>query len=319
MRLISLAAALLCLAAPAETGWAAKPKAPPPDPSAPLLVTVTDLGVKTKCAEQDNVYASMTAPDVRRFEAIARHPAYGKDLKADNYKADFNDCPSFSGAKDFKFTPRTRVLYEDADVKFVGVTYGGYWRPEVVDVEVAGVQDRGFHLLQMFIKHGDDVQEALVLHAADGYWRLRPLPLPQFGGAVYGSSFLVGPVEESTRPYVRIRKVTIDPQARSFHLDYVKGGSADLTVAKADHEELRLAVSLAPPVRKGPFLALRSMYVADDNADAAELHVTGGPRSRNLPAVGFGQLQGTTIRFSRSVVSRHNTSAPDISFEKFGR
>jgi hypothetical protein len=281
------------------------------------MVTVRDKGVKTACAEEDNVYATLTGP-VQTFEVTARHPAYGKALKADNYQADFSGCApkAFDGKKDYPFTPRTVVLYEDEKVRIDGVTYGGYWRPDVVEVEVAGKKDRGFHLLQLFIKHGADVQEALVLHDADGYWRLRPLPLPQFGGAVYGSSFLVGPVEESTRPYVRIRKVTIDPKALSFHLDYVKGGAADLTVVKVDHEALRLAVSLDPPVAKLPFLALRSMYVADDNADTAELKVT-GPKNRLMPPVGFGQLQASPITFGRSVVSRHNTSAPDITFEKF--
>jgi hypothetical protein len=313
MRLIPVVAALLILASPALAG-----KRPPPPPPLPAgTVVVTDLGVKTKCAEEDNVYASVAAPDVRGFQVTASQPAYGKDLKADNYKADFTDC-HFNGAKNYKFTPRTAVLYDDDKVRIVGVTYGGYWRPDVVDVEVDGKHDRGFHLLQLFIKHGDDVQEALVLHAADGYWRLRPLPLPQFGGAVYGSSFLVGPVEESTRPYVRIRKVTIDPRALSFHLDYLKGGGADLRVVKIDHEVLKMAVSLTPPVKKAPFLALRSMYVAEDNADAAELHVT-GLHGRTLPAVGFGQAQATAFRFGRSVASRHNTSAPDITFENFER
>jgi hypothetical protein len=285
--------------------------------AAPVAVTVADKGVKTTCAEEDNVYAVMTAPGVRSFEASARHPAYGKDLKADNYKADFSGCKpaAFDGKKDYPFTPRTVVLYEDDKVRIDGVTYGGYWRPEVVDVEVAGRTDKGFHLLQLFIKHGSDVQEALVLHDADGYWRLRPLPLPQFGGAVYGSSFLVGPVEETTRPFVRIRKVTIDPQAMRFHLDYVLGGSADLTVTKIDHEELRAEIALSPPVKGAPFLALRSMYVAPDNGDTAELRVDG----KTWEAVGFGEKTGASISFARSVPSRHNTSAPDLTFSDFER
>ena len=78
------------------------------------------------------------------------------------------------------------------------------------------------------------------------------------------------------------------------------------------------AVSLTPPVRKAPFLALRSMYVAEDDADTAELHVTGA-HGRTLPPVGFGQVQATAFRFGRSVVSRHNTSAPDLTFETFER
>jgi hypothetical protein len=301
MRIPLIAALLILLAVPAL--------------AAPVAVTVKDKGVKTACAEEDNVYAVVSAPAVKRFEVAARHPAYGEALKTDNYKADFSGCQqqTFNGQKDYPFTPRTVVLYEDDKIRIDGVTYGGYWRPDVVEVEVAGKTDRGFHLLQLFVKHGADVQEALVLHDADGYWRLRPLPLPQFGGAVYGSSFLVGPVEESTRPYVRIRKVTIDPKTLNFHLDYAKGGSADLAVTRLDHEELRLKVKLDPPVSGGPFLALRSMYVAPDNADTAELRVDGASRT----AVGFGEVAGRSISFARSVPSKHNTSAPDISFEKF--
>ena len=282
--------------------------------AAPVSVTVHDKGVKTTCAEEDNVYAVITGKGVSSFEATARQPAYGKALKTDNYEADFSGCHEQSnGEKDYPFTPRTVVLYEDAKVRIDGVTYEGYWRPDVVEVEVAGKKDRGFHLLQLYIKHGKDVQEALVLHDADGYWRLRPLPLPQFGGGVYGSSFLVGPVEETTRPFVRIRKVTIDPKAMRFHLDYRKGGSADVQVVRIDREELRAKVTLSPPVNGGPFLALRSMYVAPNNADTAELRVDGKTR----PVVGFGQATGRSLSFARSRPSRHNTSAPDITFSDF--
>ena len=285
----------------------------------PVAVTVKDKGVKTTCAEEDNVYAVMTGP-AQSFQITARQPAYGKALKADNYKADFSGCrpQTFDGRKDYPFTPRTVVLYEDDKVRIVGVTYGGYWRPDVVDVEVAGRKDRGFHLIQLFMKHGSDVQEVLVLHDADGYWRLRPLPLPQFGGAVYGSSVLVGPVEESTRPFVQIRKVTIDPKALRFHLDYRLGGSADLTVTKVDHEELQMKVEFDRAVRHAPFLALRSMYVAPDNADTAEIHWTNPRGERNSDtAVGFDTENVTAVSFERSVPSQHNTSAPDILFSKF--
>jgi hypothetical protein len=301
MRTPALAIALALIAGPAL--------------AAPVSVTVHDKGVKTTCAEEDNVYATITGKGVTRFTATARQPAYGKALKTDNYEADFSGCKTqaFNGEKDYPFKPRTVVLYEDDKVRIDGVTYGGYWRPDVVEVEVAGRKDRGFHLLQLYIKHGKDVQEALVLHDADGYWRLRPLPLPQFGGGVYGSSFLVGPVEETTRPFVRIRKVTIDPRAMRFHLDYRKGGSAEVQVVRIDREELRAMVTLSAPVKGGPFLAVRSMYVAPDNADAAELRVDGKTR----PVVGFGKATGRSVSFARSVVSKHNTSAPDITFSDF--
>ena len=99
----------------------------------------------------------------------------------------------------------------------------------------------------------------------------------------------------------------------AFHLTYVQGGSADLKVIRVDHEELRMAVTLSPPVKGAPFVALRSMYVAPDNADTAELHAD----AKTFEAVGFGEQTAATIRFGRSVPSRHNTSAPDIIFEKF--
>jgi hypothetical protein len=289
-----------------------------PAVAAPVTVAVQDKGRVTRCAEEDNVYAVLTARAVRSFQVTARQPAYGPKLTENNYKADFRNC-SFSGAKDFKFKPRAPVvLYEDAHVKVMGITYGGYWRPERVAVDVAGRRDGGFHLLQLFIKHGKDVQEAVVLHAADGYWRLRPLPLPQFGGSVYGSSFLVGPVEETSRPFVRIREVRIDPKAMAFHLSFVKGGGASLTVKQVDHEQLRMAVMLDPPVAGAPFVALRSMYVAPDNADTALLDWRAPDGAeRSAPVVGFGKVDARAVSFVRTIPSQHNSAAPDLLFEGF--
>jgi hypothetical protein len=284
----------------------------------PVTVTVQDKGVKTLCAEEDNVDVALSAPRVRAFQVTARQPTYGAALTENNYKADFRNC-SFNGANDFKFKPREPVvLYEDANVKVMGITYGGYWRPERVKVDVAGRKDGGFHLIQLFIKHGADVQEAVVLHASDGYWRLRPLPLPQFGGSVYGSSFLVGPVEETSRPFVRIREVRIDPKAMSFHLSFVKGGEATLTVKQIDHEQLRVAVTLDPPVAGAPFVTLRSMYVAPDNADTAVLDWRAPDGTQHsAPVVGFGKVDAKAVSFVRTIPSQHNSAAPDLLFEGF--
>jgi hypothetical protein len=284
----------------------------------PVVVTVQDKGRATLCAEEDNVYATLTAPAVRSFQVTARQPAYGATLTQNNYQADFRNC-GINSAKDFKFKPREPVvLYEDDRVKVIGVTYGGYWRPGRVEVDVAGRKDGGFHLIQLFIKHGADVQEAVVLHALDGYWRLRPLPLPQFGGSVYGSSFLVGPVEETSRPFVRIREVRFDPKAMAFHLSFVKGGAATLTVKQVDREQLRMAVTLDPPVAGSPFLALRSMYVAPDNADTAVLDWRAPDGAeRSAPVVGFGEVDAKAVSFVRAIPSQHNSAAPDLLFEGF--
>ena len=232
--------------------------------AAPALVTVKDKGVKTDCAEEDNVYAVLSAPGLKSFEVQARHPAYGAALKQDTAKPNFKNCV-FQPQKDFPLTPRNVTLYRDGQVMIRGITYSGYWRPTSVRVDVAGRKDQGFTLIQFFQNEGKDWRESLVLHAPDGYWRLRPLPLPQFKGAVYGSSFLIGPVEAGR-----------------------------------------------------PFVALRSMYVAPDNADTAELHWTGANGERKVaPVVGFGAVQASAVGFEKSLPSLHNTSAPDIIFEKF--
>jgi hypothetical protein len=286
--------------------------------AAPAVVTVRDRGVKTQCAEEDNVYATLSAPGVRSFAVEARHPAYGAALTRDTYKPNFTDC-TFHPQFDFPLKPRKVVLYRDDKVMIRGVEYSSYWRPTLVKVEVAGRKDQGFTLIQLLQKEGKAWQESLVLHAPDGYWRLRPLPLPQFKGAVYGSSFLIGPVEESSRPYVRIAEVKVDPKARRFTVLFDKGGQASLTITSLDRQALKAKVELDPPVESGrPFVALRSMYVAPDNADAAELRWTAADGQMKVaPVVGFGEVKASAVGFAKSEPSRHNTSSPDILFSDF--
>jgi hypothetical protein len=302
--LVPLVAAFVLIAAPAL--------------AAPVLVTVKDKGVKTACAEEDNVYATLSAPGLRSFTVEARHPAYGAVLEHDTAKPNFTDC-TFQPQHDFPLKPRKVILFNDGKVMIRGITYSSYWRPSVVKVDVAGRKDQGFTLVQLLQKEKGAWQESLVLHAPDGYWRLRPLPLPQFKGAVYGSSFLIGPVEESSRPYVRITEVRIDPKARRFTILFDKGGQASLTITGLDHQALTARVELDPPVETGrPFVALRSMYVAPDNADTAELHwTTPDGQMKDTPVVGFGQVQASAVGFRKSTPSRHNTSAPDILFSDF--
>jgi hypothetical protein len=285
--------------------------------AAPLAVTVQDKGRPTLCAEEDNVYATLTGPSVRRFTAIARAPAYAARIRRDIRRPNFTNC-AITAAKDFAFTPRTVVLYRRGGVMVRGVTYPSYWRPEQVPVRVAGRDDKGFHLLQLFVHSRGRWQEVVVLHVADGYWRLRPLPLPRFREALYGSSFLVGPVEEAQRPFVRISRVEIEPQARRFQVWFAKGGGATLTVARVDRHGLTLEAALDPAVTGGPFLALRSMYVGPRNADTAQLRWTDPDGARHAaPAVGFGEVRAKSLRFARPLPSRHNTSAPDLAFQGF--
>jgi hypothetical protein len=286
--------------------------------AAPIAVDIRDKGRPTLCAEEDNVYATMSEASVRRFEVVARQPVYGPGLKTDIQKPDFAHC-AISAAHDFLFTPRTVTLYEDAKVMVRGVTYPRYWRPETVAVEVAGRGDSGFHLLQLFVKRGGEAQEVMVLHVADGYWRLRPLPLPQFKAAVYGTSFLIGPIEDSSRPFVRISKVTIDPATMTFRVAFAAGGEATVVLARVDRRAAHLTVALSDKAASGPmFAAIRSMYVQSDKADAARVtwRDQAGPWL-SAPVIGFEPIRASAVAFDRTIPSRHNTAAPDMVFEGF--
>jgi hypothetical protein len=285
--------------------------------AAPVAVSVEDKGRATLCAEEDNVYVGLSGPTVRRFEVAARQPVYGASLKSEVQKPDFSHC-AITAAHDFAFTPRKVTLYEDAKVMVRGVTYPRYWRPDQVEVEVAGRRDTGFHLLQIFIKRGGVAQEVMVLHLADGYWRLRPLPLPQFKTAVYGSSFLIGPIEESSRPFARIAKVTVDPKALTLRVQFARGGEGRVHLIQADRQETRLTVALDAQAASRPMIAaVRSMYVRPDKADAARVVWRAGDALASAPIIGFKPFTATAVRFDRTIPSRHNTAAPDLLFQRF--
>jgi hypothetical protein len=189
-----------------------------------------------------------------------------------------------------------------------------------VPVRVGARTDRGFHMLQIFRKEDGKALEALVLYPADGYWRIKPLPEERFGDGVYGSSFLLGPVEQGSRPVVDIASIRIVPKPLAIHLRFVGGGSAVAKVSEISRTRTALDVRLSSPTANArPFAVLRSMYVTPDNADVSEVRWRESPDAPeqvlSLPDV--KTLNGTHLRFGRNLPSRHNTSAPDIVFGDF--
>ena len=115
-------------------------------------------------------------------------------------------------------------------------------------------------------------EEVLVLYPTDGYWRARPLAPQNLRATAYGSSFLVGPVEEQGRPLVDLKDVAFDPASRTFSLSFARGGSATLRLDTLDQERIDLEVTLEPPVGQDqPFAALRSMHVSETNSDVAHV------------------------------------------------
>jgi hypothetical protein len=137
---------------------------------------------------------------------------------------------------------------------------------------------------------------------------------------VYGSSFVMGPVEQAGRPVARIASIAIETNPLAFKLRFANGAGAKVDVREISEARTTLDVAMKPGRKQGPrFAVLRSMYVAPDNADMSEVawRTTPGGAEQRKPLPEFRTLQAADVRFGRSVPSRHNTSAPDIRFGGF--
>jgi hypothetical protein len=256
---------------------------------------------------------------IAHFRIEALHPPYLGAIIADSTAPDFTNC-NISGAADYPFTPRTVRLFESTEAILVGHTFERFWRPDAVPFAVGAHEETGLHLVQLLVPWRGRWVEILVLYPADGYWRAKPLPPPSFDDTAYGSSFLVGPIENAGRPVVALRRIEFVPESRTFRLVFARGGEATVTVGEASGERLVLDVTLWPaagPAR--PFATLRSMHVTPEVADVALVEWRAGPDEpwRSKPILDLGREHADVVRFGRQAISRHNTSAPDLLFGPF--
>ena len=154
-----------------------------------------------------------------------------------------------------------------------------------------------------------------MVYPADGYWRVKPLPPPTLADSAYGSSFLFGPIEESTRPFVAIRSIAFEPATMTFRLAFRNEARGVLKVTAVTRASLSLALSLDPAVPADrPFAALRSMFVTPAQADVA---VAAWPEGKVAPILEFSRMNARSARFGRIAQSQHNLSAPDLVFDEF--
>jgi hypothetical protein len=271
----------------------------------------------TRCAEEDNVYVKVQAAGIHRFSIVAEHPHYVRAITTDSTAPDFTHC-DMSGDPRFRFTPLTTVLYEDHSIRLVGHRFDTFWRGEQVDFWVGDRNVPGLHLVQLLRKGERDI-EILVVYPADGYWRAKPLPPAQLPDSAYGSSFLIGPIEEDGRPLVRFRSLRFNPQGLRFDLQFADASRGRLSVVSDTREKTELSVELErASTAHSPFAALRSMFVTIDNSDAsiAQWNDASG-RQQRLPIMEFDRFRAVSGRFGRVEASRHNLSAPDHVFEQF--
>jgi hypothetical protein len=284
-----------------------------------LAVDVTNASEPVLCAEKDNVAVNFASPEVRAFRIEAAHPAYIGGLRQDRWEPDWTACEDISAETSAAPAWNKTTFYEDVEMWLTGFTIPNFWRKSAVTFRVGSRIERNIDLVQLWVRRNERAEEVLVLYPSDGYWRIRPLPPAHLGWSAYGSSFLIGPVEVQGRPIVDLKDVAFDPQTKSFALTFANGGRATVALDTLNYERVSLDVQLDKPVVGQPFGAMRSMYVTEFNADVARVAVREeNARSwREEPIMSFRSARATDIWMGRLVPSRHNTSAPDMIFNRF--
>src|SRR5262249_14549699 len=206
-------------------------------------VDVVNASAPTLCAEKDNVTLNFVSPAVRRFTVEAAHPPSIGTLANDRAAPAFRFC-AFAAAAAAPAPGRRGPIFESGDVELVGHKLPSFWRNSGVTVRVGDRVETGIHLLQLWTRYEERAEEVLVLYPPDGYWRARPLPPSHMRWSAYGSSFLIGPIEDEGRPFVDVHDVSFDPQTRSFRLGFARGGAATLRLRTLDHEPILLPPAL---------------------------------------------------------------------------
>jgi len=285
-----------------------------------LAVQVTNTSEPVLCAEKDNVAVNFASAQVRSFRIEAVHPAYMGALHQDRWEPDWTACEDISEETSAKPHPVMHTLYEDDQVRIMGLTFSEFWRPTETTVTIGDKVSRDIHLLQLLKKHKGKAEEVIAMYPGDGYWRIKPLPPQHLEWTAYGSSFIVGPVEMDRRPVANLKDVAFDPKAMRFTLTLAKGSTAHVAIVNLNEERMTLDVSFDQPIAGTPFATLRSMYVTEFNADVARIAVREEKaRSwREEMIMNFREATATDAWMGRLVPSRHNTSAPDMMFNRFG-
>ena len=287
--------------------------------AADISVAVQGRSEPEVCAEKDNVRIDIASPLVRRFQIAAVHPSFIGMIGRDRYQPDYTSCAMKAGEEFAAGTQRV-TFFETPRFWLVGYRLPDFWRPADVAVRVGPRVERGFALVQFWVRHRERAEEVLVVYPPDGYWRMRPLPPGDMRWSAYGTSFLIGPLETADRPVVALDEIAFDEQARAFTLRFRRGGSARVAIADISEDRIALDVTLDADVpRDTAFASLRSMYATQDNADASRI-AWRDPASKGWaesPVMDFAAATASEIWLGRHVASRHNLSAPDMVLNKF--
>ncbi len=282
-------------------------------------VDVVNRSHFSPCVEEDNVDLEFESRNIAGFTVRASFPSYIEMISSAQLAPNFHGCSFDYSSKPGgpkPELPREITFYRSPEIWLVGVEVPDFWRPNHVPV-VVGNRRAYAPLVQVWVLSKGRGEQVMAFYPPDGYWRFRPLPFGKLGLTAYGSSILFGPVERGAeRPYVAIKQVVFDPPSRSFRLDFDAGGSATLKLLAIDDHQCTISVSFTGPMPTDrPFAAVRSMFMDEGYADVARI-----AWAKDRPAELISSFHGGKVSrlwMGRSLVSRHNNTAPDHVFSDF--
>ncbi|MFO1417304.1 MAG: hypothetical protein U1E83_01405 [Methylotetracoccus sp.] len=294
--------------------------------SEPVTVLVENRSFPNTCAEEDNItYIFKADNGMRSFKVSAALPSYLPQIVQDIRQVDFANCPHTPPPPPVTvYTPPDMILYQDEEIMLEGQVDPRFWRPHKASVRVDQLEWPFLDIVRLLKKTPSGPVQVLVFYPQDGYWRLKGLPPRRFANTSFGSSFLLGPVEAiDKRPYVEYKRITFDWNTLSFTVETVKGGKIIVQLtALGDESTSEVTVTFDPPLPKGTiFSSIRSMYVGPGNHDTEHVTTRTAPDAEPVrtPVMAFKSGQVNDILFSRTELSRHNVSAPDIRYFNFAK
>jgi hypothetical protein len=266
------------------------------------------------CAEQDNVDVSLTSSaTVTSYTIEATQPTYS--IGTDNCAANFDQCPSSSGDPSYPFTAATSKLLDDGETVVAAVRESTWWQPQGMSASIdSGQQFGNAHYITVSRRiPGTSEYPQFFVFYADGNMRLIPYPPVGVTSVCFGSSVIVGPVTTGARPYADIASVNYVAAAKTLHVTYLTGGSAEFDLSTVTRTSAQVKVNASYVIASQPFAAFRSMYVSDGNADVDHLRwTTSSNTTQDGPILSFAGGSGLDWFFYRATRSVHNTSGPDI-------
>ncbi len=292
---------------------------PGADVAGASVVAAQNGSVTTLCAEEDNISIGLSLPgpyQIGSFTIEATHPTYAWTV--DHGDPDFSNCTP-SGEPVYDFTAIRREVVTTPNASIVAVTKAKFWQPQgmtvIGDITATDVHYIAMHR-QMYPGHSPEV---LVVYA-DGYVRLKPFAPIGLSDTLFGTSVVVGPIEQTTRPFAMIDTLEYVPASDSLAITYANGQSVVLSILELTRDVFRLNVDasgldLAEDQR---FVDLRSMCVTEGNADADHISAidVDGVLSTDT-ALAYAGGYGSDFFLFRQSLSIHNTSAPDIRVSNF--